>query len=111
MSKIECVCEEQQRLQSLFALDTLDDSKKALVSRLVDEVAFMKVELDLLKEQIHQYGAVQVSKTGRQRQSEPAKYYTKLIASFSATLKTISSIIGKGNDEQEDELDKFIKSV
>jgi len=111
MSKIACVYEEQQRLQSLFALDGLDEVRKQVVQPLIDEVAFMKVELDVLKEQIAIYGTIQISKTGKQRQSEPAKYYTKLVASFSATLKTISAIVGKGNDVEEDELDRFIKGL
>lgn len=111
MSRIKCVYDEQQRLQSLFALDKLDDQRKAIVEQLIDEVAFMKVELDLLKAQIKQYGSVQISKTGKQRQSEPAKYYTKLVSSFSATLKTISSIVGKDVGTEEDELDKFLKSI
>lgn len=111
MSRIACVYDEQQRLKSLFALDKLDDQRRALVEQLIDEVAFMKVELDLLKAQINKYGSVQVSKIGKQRQSEPAKYYTKLVSSFSATLKTISFIVGKDTGVEEDELDKFLKSV
>ena len=111
MSKIQCVYDEQQRLQSLFNLDGLDETKKTLVTELIDEAAFMKTELTLLKEQIKKYGAIQVSRQGKQRQSEPAKYYTKLVSSFSATLKTIASIIGKSSQDEDDELDKFLKNL
>ena len=111
MSKLNCVYEEYIRLSSLFALDSLDSGKRTLVEELLQQAAFMKMELEILKEQIHKYGAVQVSTSGKQRQSEPAKYYTKLMSSFSSTLKTISAIMGKNSGEEDDELDKFLKGL
>lgn len=111
MSKVKCVYDEYTRLTSLFALDGLDSGKRTLVEELIQQAAFMKIELEILKEQIHTYGAVQISTSGKQRQSEPAKYYTKLVSSFSATLKTISVIIGKNSGDADDELDKFLKGL
>jgi hypothetical protein len=111
MSKISCVYDEYKRLSSLFALDSLDSGKRTLVEELLQQAAFMKMELEILKEQIHQYGDVQGSTGGKQRQSEPAKYYTKLVSSFSSTLKTISAIIGKNSGDEDDELDKFLKGL
>ncbi|MDY0210605.1 MAG: hypothetical protein RBQ91_04270 [Acholeplasma sp.] len=111
MSKISCVYDEYKRLSSLFALDSLDSGKRTLVEELLQQAAFMKMELEILKEQIHLYGAVQVSTSGKQRQSEPAKYYTKLVSSFSSTLKTISAIMGKNSGDEDDELDKFLKGL
>lgn len=111
MSKVKCVYDEYTRLTSLFALDGLDSGKRTLVEELIQQAAFMKIELEILKEQIHAYGAVQISTSGKQRQSEPAKYYTKLVSSFSATLKTISVIIGKNSGDADDELDKFLKGL
>lgn len=92
-------------------MDGLDSGKRTLVEELIQQAAFMKIELEILKEQIHAYGAVQISTSGKQRQSEPAKYYTKLVSSFSATLKTISVIIGKNSGDADDELDKFLKGL
>jgi predicted DNA-binding ArsR family transcriptional regulator len=111
MGRIEIVQDEYERLTSLFVLDSLDESKKTLVNDLLQQMAFMKVELSILKEQISNYGAVQVTKSGRQRQSEAVRYYTKLVASFSSTLKTINSILGKTSKEDDDELDKFLKGI
>lgn len=74
-----CVYEEYERLKSLFALETLDESKKTLIDELLQQMAFMKMELEIVQEQIASYGSVQVTKSGKQRQSEAAKFYTKLV--------------------------------
>jgi hypothetical protein len=69
----------------------------------------MKVELDNLQVQIKKYGAVQVSSKGSQRQTESAKYYTKLINSYGTVIKTLNSILSKNVDEADDEFDEFLK--
>lgn len=71
---------EFKRLTSLFSL--VDESKKELVKDLFYQAAFMKVELDKLQLQIRKYGAVQISSKDAQRQTDSAKYYTKLINSY-----------------------------
>jgi len=38
----------------------------------------MRVQLENLQQQIRKYGAVQISSKGTQRQTEAAKYYTKV---------------------------------
>lgn len=106
-----CVYQEYERLKSLFALETLDESKRTLVDELLQQMAFMKIELTLTQEQIALFGSIQVTKSGKQRQSEAAKFYTKLVASYSSTLKTINSILGKTSGDEDDELDKFLKGL
>jgi len=106
-----CVYEEYERLKGLFTLDLLDESKKTLIDELLQQMAFMKTELLIVQEQIANYGSVQVTKSGKQRQSEAAKFYTKLITSYSSTLKTINSILGKTSGDEDDELDKFLKGI
>lgn len=106
-----CVYNEYERLKSLFALDALDESKKTLVDELLQQMAFMKMELEIVQEQIARFGSVQVTKSGKQRQSEAAKFYTKLVASYSSTLKTINSILGKTSANEDDELDRFLKGI
>ena len=36
-----CVYDEYERLKSLFALETLDESKKTLIDELLQQMAFM----------------------------------------------------------------------
>ena len=97
---------EYERLKSLFS--SVDETKTELVDNLIQQAAFMKVELGILQEQIRKHGAVQVSTKGAQRQTEAAKYYTKLVNSYGTIIKTLNSIMGKNIVDEDDEFDKFI---
>jgi len=99
MSKIKEVNIEIERLRSLFS--SVDENKTKLIDNLIEQAAFMKVELGILQEQIRKYGAVQVSSKGAQRQTEAAKYYTKLINSYGTVIKTLNSIMGKNIIESD----------
>ena len=97
---------EYLRLRSLFS--SVDETKTELVDNLIQQAAFMKVELGILQEQIRKHGAVQVSTKGAQRQTEAAKYYTKLVNTYGTVIKTLNSIMGKNIIDEDDEFDKFI---
>ncbi|MDD3129954.1 MAG: hypothetical protein PHW21_06260 [Candidatus Izemoplasmatales bacterium] len=47
---------EYERLRSLFS--SVDETKTKLVDNLIEQAAFMKVELGILQEQIRKHGAV-----------------------------------------------------
>jgi hypothetical protein len=98
---------EYKRLRSLFS--SVDETKTKLVDNLLEKAAFMKVELAILQEQIRKHGAVQVSSKGAQRQTEAAKYYTKLINSYGTVIKTLNSIMGKNVIDSDDAFDDFLK--
>ena len=107
MSKISDINIELERLRSLFS--SVDENKTQLVDSLVEQAAFMKIELGILQEQIRKYGSVQVSSKGAQRQTESAKYYTKLINSYGTVIKTLNSIMGKNVIDGDDAFDDFLK--
>lgn len=107
MSKINDENDELERLRSLFS--SVDETKAKLVDSLLEQAAFMKVELGVLQEQIRKYGSVQVSSKGSQRQTEAAKYYTKLINSYGTVIKALNSIMGKNIIEGDDSFDEFLK--
>lgn len=109
MAKIKDVNAEYERLKSLFL--SQDESKMVLVEELIQQASFMKVELRSLQEQIQTFGAVQFSSKGGQRQSESAKYYTKLLNTYSTVIKTLNSILGKNVQDQDDAFDEFIKKA
>lgn len=92
MSKLKDINIELERLRLLFS--SVDETKTQLVDNLLEQAAFMKVELGILQEQIRKHGAVQVSSKGAQRQTKAAKYYTKLINSYGTVIKTLNSIMG-----------------
>lgn len=107
MTNTQIIQNEYERLRSLFS--SADEVKTNLIDNLIQQAAFMKVELTLLQEQIRKYGSVQVSTKGMQRQTESAKYYTKLINSYGTVIKTLNSILGKNVQEGDDAFDEFLK--
>lgn len=107
MSKIEDVNIELERLRSLFS--SVDETKTQLVDNLIEQAAFMKVELDKLQEQIRKHGTIQISSKGTQRQTEAAKYYTKLVNSYGTVIKTLNTILGTQVDDGDDAFDEFLK--
>ncbi|MDD2260494.1 MAG: hypothetical protein WC925_05000 [Bacilli bacterium] len=109
MSKIENVQIEYERLRSLFS--SVDPTKAELVDNLLNEAAFMRVQLENLQQQIRKYGAVQISSKGTQRQTEAAKYYTKLVNSYGNVIKTLNTIMGKNMIDDNDEFDEFMKRL
>ena len=98
---------EYERLKSLFSL--VDESKTELVDNLIYQAAFMKVELDKLQEQIRKHGTIQISSKGTQRQTEAAKYYTKLVNSYGTVIKTLNTILGTQVDDGDHAFDEFLK--
>ena len=109
MSKIENVQIEYERLRSLFS--SVDPTKAELVDNLLSEAAFMRTQLEQLRLQIKKHGAVQISSKGMQRQTEAAKYYTKLVNSYGTVIKTLNSIMGKNMIDDDDEFDEFMKRL
>jgi hypothetical protein len=97
---------EYERLRSLFS--SVDETKTKLVDNLIEQAAFMKIELGILQDQIRKHGAIQISNKGAQRQTEATKYYTKLVNSYGTVIKTLNSIMGKNIIDEDDEFDKFI---
>jgi regulator of replication initiation timing len=97
-------------LKNLFFIFlSVDETKTQLVDNLIEQAAFMKVELDKLQEQIKKHGAVQVSSKGTQRQTEAAKYYTKLVNSYGTVIKTLNTILGTQVNDGDDAFDEFLK--
>lgn len=109
VSKIKDVQIEYDRLRSLFS--SVDPTKAELVDNLINEAAFMRIQLENLQQQIKKYGAVQISSKGSQRQTEAAKFYTKLVNSYGTVIKTLNTIMGKNMIDDDDEFDDFMKRL
>jgi regulator of replication initiation timing len=107
MGNIKAIQCEYDRLRALFT--SVEPAKTKLVDNLINEAAFMKVELSKLQDQMIKYGAVQMSTKGAQRQSEAAKYYTKLVNSYGTVIKTLNSILGTQVNDGDDAFDEFLK--
>lgn len=99
MIRNKSIDSEYYRLKNLFK--SLEQDKSILVDNLIQQAAFIKVELEKLQNLILKYGTVEVTSTGEQRQTEAAKYYIKLVSSYSAVIKTLNTILSKAVDEVE----------
>lgn len=109
MGKLNNVQIEYERLRSLF--NSVDPTIAELADNLLNEAAFMRVQLSNLRTQIKTHGAIQFSSKGRQRQTEAAKYYTKLVNSYGTIIKTLNGILGKNVIDEDDEFDEFMKRL
>lgn len=111
MGKLKSVHEEYERLITELGIDKLEPQKKILVEELVKQASFLLVELNILKQQIETYGAIQVNKNGRQKQTEASKHYNRTVTTFSNIIKNINSIIGKSLEDGDDELEMFLRGL
>ncbi len=111
MSKMKCVHKQYEKLHQSLGIDKLEPSKQCLVDELAKQASFLLVELDILKEQIETYGAIQINKNGKQKQSEASKHYNRTVTTFSSLMKNINSIMGKTEDDGDDELEQFLKGL
>ena len=109
--KIKCVADAYNQLHASLGIEKLEESKKCLVSELAKQASFLVVELDILKEQIETYGAIQINKNGKQKQTEASKHYNRTVMTFTSIMKNIHSIMGKRDDDSNDELERFLKEL
>lgn len=109
--KIKCVSDAYNQLHASLGIEKLEESKKCLVSELAKQASFLVVELDILKEQIETYGAIQINKNGKQKQTEASKHYNRTVMTFTSIMKNIHSIMGKRDDDSNDELERFLKEL
>ena len=109
MGKLNNAQIEYERLRSLF--NSVDPTIAELADNLLNEAAFMRVQLSNLRTHIQTHGAIQFSTKGAQRQTEAAKYYTKLVNSYGTIIKTLNTIIGKNIIDDDDEFDEFMKRL
>jgi len=108
MAAIDRVQIEYERLKVLFS--SVEPSTSELVDNPINEAAFMRVNLNHYKFKL-KYCAIQISKKGTQRQTEAAKFYTKLVNSYGTVIKMLNSIMGKKIIDEDDDFDKFIDKI
>lgn len=87
------------------------ENKKALVTGLIEQSAFMYVQLKELNEIIEKKGPVENFKQGKQQfvREQPAlKSYNALIKNYNVTIKQLSEFLPPGNSiPMDDEFERF----
>ncbi len=103
---------KEQKLNILTKIfESVTENKKALVLGLIEQSAFMYVQLKELNEIIEKKGPVENFKQGKQQfiREQPAlKSYNALIKNYNVTIKQLSEFLPPGNSiPMNDEFERF----
>lgn len=104
----ELIAEEIAKWNEVFA--GISDDKKEVASRLIEQAAFMKITLDILKVNIQLDGATYLFEQGKQKMiiEHPAqKSYNTMINRYTTVCNSLFNLLPKGNDSNDDEDDKL----
>lgn len=104
---------EKQKMNKIFA--KVDKNKKTIVEKLIDNVAFMSVTLDDLKEDIKTYGVKETYMNGSNqfgfKESIESKTYNTMLKNYMNAVKQLIDLLP---DEEKknagEDLLKFIAS-
>ena len=104
---------EKQTLEKIFK--KIDKNKQKIVGKLIDNVAFMSVTLDELKEDIKKYGVKEEYMNGKNqfgfKESVESKTYNTMFKNYMSAIKQLTDLLPA--DEQKnagEDLLKFIAS-
>lgn len=89
-----------------YILDIVEDNKKKLADRLIQEFAFVKVSIDETKAIINREGIVEETVKGI-KESAATKTYKTLVTILASLSKQICDMIPEGNSNEIDELLAF----
>lgn len=98
-------------LQKIF--ESVKENQKALVAGLIEQTAFMYVQLKELNEIIEKKGVIEDFKQGKQqftREQPAVKTYNALIKNYNVTIKQLSEFLPPGNSiPMDDDFERFKK--
>lgn len=101
--------EKLATLKTIF--ENVTENKKALVTGLIEQSAFMYVQLKELNEIIEKKGSVENFKQGKQeflREQPAMKSYNSLIKNYNITIKQLSEFLPPGNSiPMDDEFERY----
>lgn len=95
-------------------LKQVPEDKKPIAEKLIREILFISETLEDLKEQIAEYGTVELFKQGKQefmRESPALKAYNTTVQRYSLLYKQLTDLLPKTAPESKDNaLYEFIKA-
>lgn len=104
-SKENRINEEIENLS--YILSIVEDNKKKLADRLIQEFAFVKISIEDTKVIINREGIVEQTVRGL-KESPATKTYKTLVTILSNLSKQICDLIPENKDEEVDELLAFM---
>ena len=102
----ELIAEEIAKWNELFS--EISEDKKEAAQRLIEQAAFMKITLDILKVNIQLDGATYWFEQGKQKMlvENPAqKSYNTMINRYTTVCNSLFNLLPKGNDTNDDDDD------
>lgn len=95
------ISKEKKRLTALLK-DLLPEDKKKATEGLIDQMAFQRVALDEIKENLIEFGFIESYQNGENqkgiKKSSFAEVYDKYLNTYSKLVKQVTDLIDKTND-------------
>lgn len=107
MLKQQVYKREFEKLTDLFK--EVDESNKKLVEGLIQDAAFLYAENYIIKETLNKTGMIKFhpSNPTLQKPLPAAKEYRQNLNSYSIVIKTLTGVLQKKIDDDEDDMDEF----
>jgi hypothetical protein len=107
MTKNEAFDKELEKLNGIFV--DVDESYKKLVEGLIQDAAFLYAENYVLKETLKQTGMIKIHPTNStlQKPLPIAKEYRQNLNSYSIVIKSLSNILQRKIDDEDDDMNEF----
>lgn len=100
----EKILKESERLNEIFI--DLDENRKEVAKEMIERVAFMTIQLQILEEKIKAKGPVQIFKQGKQKmeiESPAQKTYNTMMNRYTSAYDKLFSLIDKLPEDNDDE--------
>lgn len=105
----ERIGKEVERLENIISV--LDQDKQDIAIGLIEEVAFMRITLEDLKDTINENGTVDIMPQGDysiKRQSPEVQTYNTMIQRYNTAYKELFNLLPKEKgDDEDEEFEKF----
>ena len=104
------VQKERDILDEIF--EDLDTKHKKLISGILDEAAFLKVENNNLRKVMNKTGMVKIhpKNPGVQKTTEAAKQYRQNVNAYAVLIKTMNSVLKNFTELDDDPFDEWLRS-
>lgn len=107
MTKKEAYNKELEKLNEIFI--DVEESDKKLVEGLIQDAAFLYAENYDLKQILNKTGMIKIhpDDSSKQKSLPIAKEYRQNLNSYSVVIKTLSSVLQKKIDDEDDDMNEF----
>lgn len=108
--KHEKIAQERARLEEVFK--DVEKSRQDLITKLLDQAAYLAVENEYLQELLAQTGMIKQhpDRPEIQKPVEASKQYRQNISAYTAIVKTLETVLSRGTGEGADPFEEWLKA-